>query len=91
MELTLQTVALWVRTVRLRRRVAVYSRMLQAIAVQRKNDFEAERMLHRLISCANSDLRLLEHDPRVANHNDIALPTEKFRPRIVKLVQKNRD
>jgi hypothetical protein len=88
MTVNLLSIALRIRTAWLRHRVNAYSRMLHAIAIQRKNDFEAERLLHRQMSRAHSELLLLGHDPRVANQNGIAARRQEFRPRIIQLVQK---
>jgi hypothetical protein len=44
----------WLRT-----RLDTYSRHLHAIAVQRENDFHAERMLHRAVSATRSKLMSL--------------------------------
>ena len=43
----------------LRSRIDTYTRSLHAIAVQRENDFHAERMLHRAISTTRSKLQSL--------------------------------
>lgn len=43
----------------LRARLDSYSRHLHAIAVQRENDFYAERMLHRAVSATRARLQSL--------------------------------
>jgi hypothetical protein len=43
----------------LRSRLDMYARHLQAIAVQRENDFHAERLLHRAVSATRSKLQSL--------------------------------
>lgn len=43
----------------LRSRLDNYTRSLHAIAVQRENDFHAERMLHRAVSATRSKLQSL--------------------------------
>jgi hypothetical protein len=40
----------------LRARLDSYARHLQAIAAQRENDFQAERLLHRAVSTTRSKL-----------------------------------
>jgi hypothetical protein len=89
MEITLQSIVLRFHAAWLRRRVVSYARMLSAIADQRKNDFEAERWLHRRMACAHAELQLLDLAPRTGSHKKISLRQEKFRPRIFKLVQKD--
>jgi len=49
----------WVYRAWLRSRIDTYTRSLHAIAVQRENDFHAERMLHRAISTTRSKLQSL--------------------------------
>jgi hypothetical protein len=44
----------WLRT-----RLDSYSRHLHAIAVQRENDFHAERLLHRAVSATRARLQSL--------------------------------
>jgi hypothetical protein len=43
----------------LRSRLDTYARSLQAIAAQRENDFQAERILHREVSAIRSKLQSL--------------------------------
>lgn len=43
----------------LRSRLDNYTRSLHAIAVQRENDFHAERILHRAVSTTRSKLQSL--------------------------------
>lgn len=43
----------------LRSRLDNYTRSLHAIAAQRENDFQAERMLHRAVSSTRSKLQSL--------------------------------
>jgi hypothetical protein len=43
----------------LRSRIDVHSRSLQHIALQRENDFHAERILHREVSMMRSKLQSL--------------------------------
>jgi hypothetical protein len=49
----------WVYRAWLRSRIDSYTRSLHAIAVQRENDFHAERILHRAISTTRSKLQSL--------------------------------
>ena len=49
----------WVYRAWLRSRIDTYTRSLHAIAVQRENDFHAERILHRAISTMRSKLQSL--------------------------------
>ena len=49
----------WVYRAWLRSRIDTYNRSLHAIAVQRENDFHAERILHRAISVTRSKLQSL--------------------------------
>jgi hypothetical protein len=49
----------WVYRAWLRSRIDTYTRSLHAIAVQRENDFHAERILHRAISTTRSKLQSL--------------------------------
>jgi len=49
----------WVYRAWLRSRIDTYNRGLHAIAVQRENDFHAERILHRAISTTRSKLQSL--------------------------------
>jgi len=48
-----------VRRAWLRSRLDSYQRSLHAIAAQRDNDFQAERLLHRAISSTRSKLQSL--------------------------------
>jgi hypothetical protein len=49
----------WVYRAWLRSRIDTYTRSLHAIAVQRENDFHAERILHHAISATRSKLQSL--------------------------------
>ena len=49
----------WVYRAWLRSRIDTYTRNLHAIAVQRENDFHAERILHHAISTTRSKLQSL--------------------------------
>lgn len=49
----------WLYRAWLRSRIDMYNRSLHAIAVQRENDFHAERILHRAISTTRSKLQSL--------------------------------
>ncbi len=49
----------WVYRAWLRSRIDTYTRSLHAIAVQRENDFHAERILHHAISTTRSKLQSL--------------------------------
>jgi hypothetical protein len=49
----------WVYRAWLRSRIDTYTRNLHAIALQRENDFHAERILHRAISTTRSKLQSL--------------------------------
>jgi hypothetical protein len=49
----------WVYRAWLRSRIDTYTRSLHTIAVQRENDFHAERILHRAISTTRSKLQSL--------------------------------
>jgi hypothetical protein len=49
----------WIYRAWLRSRIDTYTRGLHAIAVQRENDFHAERILHRAISTTRSKLQSL--------------------------------
>jgi hypothetical protein len=49
----------WVYRAWLRSRIDTYTRSLHAIAIQRENDFHAERILHHAISTTRSKLQSL--------------------------------
>jgi len=49
----------WVYRAWLRSRIDTYTRSLHTIAVQRENDFHAERILHHAISTTRSKLQSL--------------------------------
>lgn len=49
----------WVYRAWLRSRIDTYTRSLHAIALQRENDFHAERILHHAISTTRSKLQSL--------------------------------
>jgi hypothetical protein len=53
------SIARWVYRAWLRSRIDTYTRSLHAIAVQRENDFHAERILHHAISTTRSKLQSL--------------------------------
>ncbi|WP_162252915.1 MULTISPECIES: hypothetical protein [Massilia] len=55
----MKTITRWAYRVWLRSRIDTYTRSLHAIAVQRENDFHAERILHRAISTTRSKLQSL--------------------------------
>ena len=54
-----QPIVSWARRAWLRSRLDSYQRGLHAIAAQRENDFQAERLLHRAISSTRSKLQSL--------------------------------
>ena len=56
-DMDMNTITRWVYRVWLRSRIDTYTRSLHAIAVQRENDFHAERILHRAISTTRSKLQ----------------------------------
>jgi hypothetical protein len=58
-DMDMKTITRWVYRVWLRSRIDTYTRSLHAIAVQRENDFHAERILHRAISTTRSKLQSL--------------------------------
>jgi hypothetical protein len=58
-DMDMKTITLWVYRAWLRSRIDTYTRCLHAIAVQRENDFHAERILHRAISTTRSKLQSL--------------------------------
>jgi hypothetical protein len=51
------TIFRWAYRAWLRSRIDNYTRSLHAIAAQRENDFQAERLLHRAISTTRSKLQ----------------------------------
>ncbi|MFL6634108.1 MAG: hypothetical protein ACJ8HJ_17515 [Massilia sp.] len=55
----MKTITLWVYRFWLRSRIDTYTRSLHAIAIQRENDFHAERILHRVMSEMRSKLQSL--------------------------------
>ena len=56
---TRMSITRWVYRAWLRSRIDTYTRNLHAIAMQRENDFHAERILHRAISTTRSKLHSL--------------------------------
>jgi hypothetical protein len=91
MAFTLYSVRLRVRTALLRFRVDQYSRELYSIGTQRKNDFEAERMLQRNLAAGRSKLRELTEDQTAAGRNSIFSPRKISRPHLVDLIRENRE
>jgi hypothetical protein len=59
MKLSIKPIIAWLYKAWLRARLDSYSRHLHAIAVQRENDFHAERLLHRAVSATRSKLQSL--------------------------------
>jgi hypothetical protein len=59
MKITLNSLARQLYKTWLRSRLDMHTRSLQAIAAQRENDFQAERILHREVSAMRSKLHSL--------------------------------
>lgn len=89
MAFTLHSVRLRIHTALLRVRVDQYSRELYSIATQRRNDFEAERMLHHNLAAARSKLRGLTEDQTAVGRNSSFSSRKKSRPRLVDLIREN--
>lgn len=89
MTITLHSLVLRARTAWLRIQVDAYSRQLHSIGVQRENDFQAERILHRNISAARTELRDLTQDSSEPDPISVSLSPKSFRPRLVELVRKS--